>query len=171
MLYTPFFKSLFRMRTFKSATASCSNWSSFLYLEPSLYLLVELTLDQHGFELGIHLYMDFFPINTTVHNLQLVESSDLELGIWRANCKVRHHKPPSCSMVNYWITPLPHRMSPSLSPTGHPHFCSAVPLYNVPQFHFNFLSHSIYHSLKYSWPLNNMGLNCTGPLICKFFQQ
>ena len=60
-------------------------------------------------------------------------------------------------------------MFPSLSPTSHAHFCSVVTLNNVPQFRFNFLSHSIYHSLKYSWPLN-VGLTTKVHLYADFFK-
>lgn len=48
-------------------------------------IIIQLTLKQPGFKLGIHLHAVIFSIVNTkgTHYLQLVESEHAELGIWR----------------------------------------------------------------------------------------
>lgn len=49
-------------------------------------LQIQLTLDQHVFELHGSIYMQIFLIKK--HNLQLLESAGIEPQIWRADCKI-----------------------------------------------------------------------------------
>ena len=55
------------------------------------YIYIQLTLEQHGFELcgSIYRQIVFQCIHTTVlHSLLLVDSADAELQIWRAHSKI-----------------------------------------------------------------------------------
>lgn len=94
---TSFFR--FVVINFSNLYNFCCTFTIFFHIEVNfslhiyIYTHTQLILEQCGFELHSSTSMDFFFIVNIIvlHDLRLVESMDMELWIWRVNCKLYVH--------------------------------------------------------------------------------